>query len=177
MTTREKRMLAACGAVLFVSATSLVAKEYMDRSQSVDKRIATLEAEKLEAEAWIKDRAFQDKRAKWLDQMLPKTDSLGRAQGELLEELQNAVLDRGLKILRTTLNDPSKTPHYEEVTVNLQVRGDMAVTMDWLATLQSPELFQIIKALEIDPDSRAKEKTPQCFTTITIARWFKPEGV
>ncbi len=176
MNAREKRLLAACGAVIFIAGSSVLAKEYMDRSKDVEKRITTLKGEKGDAEAWIQDRALWAKRASWIDATLPKTDSLGRAQGELLEEIQNAILDRGMKIIKTTPNEPTKTEHYQEVSVNLQLRGDMAITMDWLSTLQSPETFQVVKSLDIDPDGKAKEKTPQCFTTLTIARWFKPEG-
>lgn len=176
MTSREKRLLGGCIAVIVISASTVVAKEFLDRRVAVERRIATLIAEKKDNEAWLADRAFQDKRRNWLDAAMPTTDSLGRAQGQLLEELQNAVLDRGMKIVRTTLNDPSKTANYQEVTVNMNLRGDQAIAIDWLSTLQSPETFQIIKSVEINPDDKAKEKTPQAFVNLTIARWFKPEG-
>lgn len=176
MNIREKRLLAACGAVIFIAGSTVVAKEYLDQSATLDKRTAQLEGEKKEAEAWIQDRAFQEKRAKWLDETLPKTDSLGKAQGELLDELDSTAQDRALKVLKRTPNESTKTEYYQEVSVSMQLRGDMAITMEWLSTLQSPEFFQVVKSIEIEPDSRAKEKTPQCFTTLTVARWFKPEG-
>jgi hypothetical protein len=177
MTAREQRLLAGCVAVVLISGTTVLAKEYLNRSSAVEKQIATLQAEKKEADSWLADRAFQDKRRDWLDKHLPSTTSVLRAQGELVEELQNAVLDLGLKMSRPPqLNDATKTPHYQEVTVSLSVSGDQAITLDWLATLQSPERFQIIKNLEIDPDNRSQAKTQQANTTLTIARWFKPEG-
>jgi hypothetical protein len=40
--------------------------------------------------------------------------------------------------------------------------------------MQSPEKFQAIKELQIQLDSRAKEKTPQALCNLTLARWFKP---
>jgi hypothetical protein len=176
MNAREKRLLAACGAVIFIAGATVVAKEYLDKSDAVNKRIAQLQGEKKDAETWIQDRAFQEKHAKWLDEMMPKTDSLGRSQGELLDELDNAAQDRNIKVLKRTPNEPTKTEYYQEVSVGMQFRGESSVMMEWLATLQSPELFQVIKAIEIEPDTRAKEKTPQCFVTMTVARWFKPEG-
>ncbi|MFZ4595312.1 MAG: hypothetical protein ACOYOF_13725 [Verrucomicrobiaceae bacterium] len=174
MTTREKRMLGGCLAVLLVSGTTIVAKEFLDRRFVVETKIAGLESQIKESQAWLADRAFQEKRRDWLEKIMPATDSLVRAQGMLLEDMQNDVLDRGVKIERTTLNDATSTPHYREVTVNMILRGDQAILLEWLAGLQSPEFFQIIKTLEIDPDTKSKEKLPQVEVNLTVARWFKP---
>lgn len=177
ISSREKRLLAGCFAVLFISGTSIVAKDFMDRREAVEKKIASLNAQKKDNDAWLADHDFQEKRREWLDQMMPTTDSLLRAGGELLEELQNQALDLGLKNVRSPqLNDPTKNANYQEVTVTMSLRGEQSVAMEWLASLQSPEYFQVIKSLHIDPDSKAKEKMPQAFITFTLGRWFKPEG-
>ena len=175
LTDREKRMLFACIAVLLVAATGLLADEFISRRKALDTKILSLQAEKKDSELWLKDHDFQQKRSDWLDAHLPATDSLGRAQGQLLEEIQNAALDRELKVTKTTPNDPTKTSNYQEVSVSLNVYGDQAVMLNWLATLQSPEKFQVVKLLEIEPDGKSKAKTPQCTCNITLARWFKPE--
>jgi hypothetical protein len=106
---------------------------------------------------------------------MPATDSLGRSQGQLLEEVQNTALDRELKVTKTQPNDATKTSNYQEVAVTLTLYGDQNVMLNWLATLQSPEKFQVVKMLEIEPDPKSKLKTPQCTCNITLARWFKPE--
>ncbi len=175
LTSREKRMLAFCVAAVLLAATSLLANEFLARRSAVEARITGLISEKKENEMWLKDRAFQAKRAAWLEANLPATDSLGRAQGQMLEELQNVALDRELKVVKTTPNDPVKTSNYQEVSVTMNIYGDQAVMLNWLATLQSPEKFQVIKMLEIEPDAKSKLKTPQCNCNITFARWFKPE--
>ena len=175
LTFREKRMLAGCIAVIVIACTSLLGSEFLSRSRTLDTKIAALLAEKKDNELWLKDRDFQQKRAAWLDATLPATDSLGRAQGQMLEEVQNIALDRELKVVKTTPNDPTKTGDYQEVSVTMNLYGDQAAMLDWLATLQSPEKFQVVKMLEIEPDSKSKLKTPQCNCNITLARWFKPE--
>lgn len=175
MTSREKRLLSGCIAVVLVSATTIVAKEFLDRRITAEKKIAALQGEKKEAQAWLADRAFQEKRRKWLDDNMPSAESMLRAQGELVEELQNAVLDLGLKMTKPPqLNDATNTKHYQEVTVSMNLSGDQALLLEWLATLQSPERFQIIKNLEIDPDNRSTAKTQQANVSVTVARWFKP---
>ena len=175
LTGREKRMLYACIAVLLFAATGLLADEFNNRRKALDTQIKSLVAEKKESEAWLNDRAFQEKRSAWLDATMPSTDSLGRSQGQLLEDMQNAALDRELKVTKSTPNDSTKTANYQEVSVTLSISGDQAVLLSWLATLQSPERFQVIKSLEIEPDAKSKAKTPQCNCNITLARWFKPE--
>ncbi len=176
MTTREKRLLAGCAAVVLISGGTIVVKSFLDQNDEVEARISALETQKGESEAWLANRALQEKRRAWLDQMMPTTDSLGRAQGQLLEEMQNALLDLGIKIENTKLPEAVSTPDYREVMVSLNLHGPESACMDWLATLQSPETFQLVKSLEIDPDTKSKEKTPQTFVNITVARWFKPEG-
>ena len=175
LTTREKRMLAGCIAAILIAGTSLMLNEFLSRRAALDAKIASLQSEKKVSELWLKDRVFQQKRATWLEANLPATESLGRAQGQMLEEVQNVALDRELKVVKTTPNDPTKTANYQEVSVTMNLTGDMAAMLDGLATLQSPEKFQVVKMLEIEPDSKSKLKTPQCICNITLARWFKPE--
>jgi Tfp pilus assembly protein PilO len=176
LSTREKRLLGACVAVLATMACVILLKSYMDSKAALDQKLAALTTEKRENEVWLADEAFQSKRSNWLDKTLPTTDSLGKAQGMLLEDIQNAALEQEIKILRTTPNNPEKTAYYDEVAVQVNLRGDMATLLAWLSSLQSPERFVVVKALEIEPDSRAREKTPQIFANITVARWFKSSG-
>jgi hypothetical protein len=176
LSSREKRLLGACVAVLLISATTLLAKEFLDRRAAVEKTILGLESEKRDNDTWLKDRDFQASRKEWLEANLPTTESLGRAQGQLLEEFQNAALDRGLRILNSQLPAAHSTANYQEVAVTLKVYGEQAKVLAWLATIQSPERFYVIKALELDPDSRTREPLPQIECDVTIARWFKPDG-
>lgn len=108
---------------------------------------------------------------------MPNTDSLGRAQGQLLEDIQNDALDWGIIAEQPTLPLAS-TPNssFREVTVSVRLRGDQTTVLSWLATLQSPEKFQAVRELQIEIDSRAREKTPQVICNLTLARWFKPES-
>jgi len=175
LTDREKRMLYACIAVLLIAATGLLADEFNGRRKALETQIQSLKAEKKDSEVWLADRAFQEKRAAWLDEKLPSTDSLGRSQGQLLDDIQNEALDRELKVTKSTPNDPIKTSNYQEVSVTVNLSGDQNVMLGWLASLQSPEKFQVVKMLEIEPDSKSKAKTPQCNCNLTLAKWFKPE--
>jgi hypothetical protein len=58
----------------------------------------------------------------------------------------------------------------------VRLRGDQTTVLDWLAGLQSPEKFQAVRELQVEIDTRSREKTPQVICNLTLARWFKPEA-
>lgn len=181
LTQREKKLLTACVSALLLMATFILLKQFLDRRTAVLAKIASLEAEKQENEAYLADREFWDKRARWLRETMPVTASLGTAQAQLLEEIQNVALDYELQfqkqpILLPESNDAKQNASvYREAAIEVRLRGDQTTVLGWLATLQSPEKFQAIKHLELEIDARAKEKSPQVLCNLTLARWFKPE--
>jgi hypothetical protein len=171
---REKNLLLLCAGVLVFMGLAIAGNIFLQRRSVALKKISALQAQKTQNDAWLADREFQEKRRGWLAAKMPVTESLGRAQGQLLEDLQNQALDLGITIQQQTLPAPVTTADFQEVTVNLRVRGDQTIVMQWLAAMQSPERFQAIKELQVQLDSRAKEKTPQALCNLTLARWFKP---
>ncbi|MBL9129920.1 MAG: hypothetical protein JNG86_01885 [Verrucomicrobiaceae bacterium] len=176
LTAREKKLLGACIGALVLVGTMYAASEYMDRSAAVKGQISELQRELEESKGWYNDREFWDKRSKWLRDTMPQTESLGQAQALLLEDVENDALDLLFKLDGKTLLDPVSTENYREVAIEVKLRGDQTDILGWLATLQSPERFQAIKELELELDTRSKEKTPQAVCNLTLARWFKPEA-
>lgn len=181
LTPREKKLLAACISALVLMATFIILKQFLDRRTAVLAKITALENEKRENEGYLADRDFWEKRSKWLTQNMPVTESLGTAQALLLEEIQNVALDYQLQVQKQQLLPDSADAKanaavYREVAVEVRIRGDQTTVLGWLASLQSPEKFQAIKQLELEIDSKAKEKTPQVLCNLVLARWFKPEN-
>jgi hypothetical protein len=176
LNSREKQLLLLCLGVLVLMGGLILVNLFLQKRSSLTTRINALQNQKKENEVWLGDRAFWEKRKAWLNEHMPSTDSLGRTQGVFLEELQNAALDRGIKVLQQTLPDPVTTADFREVAVSLRLYGDQGAILQWLATMQSPDKFQAVKALEFELDARSKEKTPQAQCNLTVARWFKPEG-
>jgi hypothetical protein len=159
LTQREKNLLGACIAALVLMATFIILKQFLDRRTAALAKISALEAEKQENEGYLADRDFWDKRARWLRETMPTTESLGTAQAQLLEEIQNVALDYELQFQK----QPVLLPESKDSKDNAA------------ASLQSPEKFQAIKQVEIELDAKAKEKTPQVLCNLVLARWFKPD--
>jgi hypothetical protein len=178
LTSREKNLLLLCVGVLVLMAGMIAAKQFLDRRKSALEKIITLQRQKLENEGWVKERPFWDKRRNWLSAKMPVTESLGRAQGQLLQDLEDSALEWGISAEQPTLPPLAATPNpaYREVTVSVRLRGDQTTVLNWLSTLQSPEMFQAVRELQVEIDTKSREKTPQVICNLTLARWFKPES-
>ncbi len=171
---RERRLLAACVLIIFLAFNVLAFREFSARRKVLNTSITQLQDQSTSNHTWLKDRDSWDKRMKWLDKNMPFTDSAGRSQGQLLEDLQTTSLDAELKITGQTLLEPFALDHCNEVALNIKIQGDQDKLMRWLLTLQSPEKFLAVKAFSLEIDSKAKEKTPQAHCNLTLARWFNP---
>lgn len=173
---REKRLLGFCLLTIFIVINVVALREFNLRRKALTVSLNQLTEEVRGNEGLLSDRTFIEKRKAWLKKHMPYTNSAGKAQGQLLEDLQNAALENELKISSQTLLEPTALDHFNEVAVNIRIRGDQEKMLHWLVTLQSPEKFTTIKSIELELDSRAKEKTPQAQCNLTIARWFNTEA-
>ena len=173
---REKRLLLFCLATIFLVVNFLALREFTLRRADLTKSVQQLELQAKSNNGLLRERPFYEKRLAWLDKMMPYTDSAGKSQGQLLEDLQTAALDNELKITSQTLLEPVELDHCNEVAVSIRIHGDQDKLMRWLLTLQSPEKFQAIKSFDLQPETKTKAKTPQAECNLTIARWFNSEA-
>ena len=171
---REKRLLTLCLGTVFIVINVLIVREFTLRRKALNDEFKRLTVQNQDNRAWLNDRPFWEKRLAWLDKHMPYTDSAGKSQGQLLEELQTTALDTDLKVTSQTLHESLILDHCNEVSLSLRLRGDQDKMLRWLLTLQSPEKFTALKAFDLQLDTRGKEKTPQAECNITIARWFNP---
>jgi len=178
LNSREKWLLGSCVAVIFLVANGFVARSVLSTLNGGKSKISTLENELADQEMWLEDAPKMEARERWLDGTMPVLgeSTLGKLQGDMLQSLQDDVFDRKLKIEKQSLQDIVKEAFYTEVAVRLTIRGAETEIIDWLAELQNPEKFQVIKAMELELDRRAKEDEPQAVCQITIARWFRPDS-
>ncbi|MCB1077242.1 MAG: hypothetical protein KDM63_13135 [Verrucomicrobiae bacterium] len=181
LTTREKRLLALCLLSIFVVANLFAGRAILRSLGGGRAKVKELENELSENRMWLEEKDLWDRRREWLISNLPPSlarqgKSIGNAQSELMQTLQNELFERKIRIDRQSLSEPISNTFYDEVAVYLRIRGEAAVINQWLATLQSPEKFQVIKTLELELDDKAKEVEPQAECEITVAKWFAPSA-
>lgn len=174
---REKWLLGLCLLTIFAVVNAFAVRAMVKALGGSGERIRELENRLADYEMWLEEAEQSAAKQKWLRIHLPRLDgSLGKAQGDLLQAMQDELFERKLEIERQNPQDIVRTEYYTEVAVRLRVEGDEKAVIEWLTTLQSPEKFQVIKALELELDRRSREEEPQAECEITIARWFLPEG-
>jgi hypothetical protein len=180
LNTREKRLLTLCLLTLLVVGNALALREFMARQKAATAALSTLKEQAAANRIWMNDRGTYEKLLAWLEANMPYTASAGKSRGELLDDLRGSALDLGLKtdnenpLDSVALELPNKEVYANEVAVSIRVRGDHDTLLRWLMTLQSPERFTTVKALELELDPRSKEKTAQAQCNLTVARWFNP---
>lgn len=175
LNAREKRLLVACLLTLFLVGNALAIREFTSRRKELVDSHSKLEGQARSNQMWLNERPYWEKRLGWLEKNMPYTNSAGKAQGQLLEDLRNSALDAGLKVENETPLASLELDHKNEVSVSLRIRGDQEIMIGWLLTLQSPEKFTAVKAIELELDSRSREKLPQAQCNLTVARWFNPQ--
>jgi len=170
-----------CLLSIFVVANLFAGRAVMRSLGGGQAKIVALKNELAENRMWLEEKELWDTRNEWMKANLPPSlaqqgKSVGNAQGELMQSLQNELFERKIRINRQSLSEPVNSRFYDEVAVYLRIRGEAAVVSQWLSTLQSPEKFQVIKTLELELDGKAKEVEPQAECQITVARWFAPSN-
>ncbi|WP_038169456.1 hypothetical protein [Verrucomicrobium sp. BvORR106] len=174
LNTREKRLLTLCVVTIVLGVNAFAFQEFNSRRKALTSNLDTLKKQTVGDSMLLNDRPFWAKRQAWLNKAMPYTNSAGKSQGQLLEDLRNQALDLGLKVENETLLEALALDHANEVAVNLRLKGDQEIMLRWLLTLQSPEKFTAVKNIELELDARSREKTPQAQCNITVARWFNP---
>jgi hypothetical protein len=173
--TREKRLLFLCIGTIFLVGNFMALREFTTRRKALVTSLDDMKQQERANRMLLLDGPRMEKLDAWLDKSMPYTNSAGKAQGQLLDDLRNSALDMGLKTENENPLESVELSHHNEVSVSLRVRGAQEVVISWLLTLQSPEKFTAIKSIELELDTRSREKTPQAQCNITVARWFNPK--
>lgn len=167
----EKVLLILCGSVILLVALAFAARTHRARLKAAKEKIEALEPQVAAADAAVSDAAFWLERGKWLDATMSTVGDEGQAHSRFLQELHDAARARGLVVDSPAMLKPEATPHFRSLAVTMQLSGPDQALYRWLAELQSPEKFQLVKFLELDSQS---EQPPRMKGTVTVARLFKP---
>ena len=171
LTKSEKTLFALCIGVLVLVAAFFVWRNHRSRMIAAKEKIENLESRYTAAVAASGDAPFWKERQAWLDATMPVMGDAGQAHSTLLEHLQSTARQRGLAVASTVLLKPEGGPHHRDLSVSLQVTGPDNAVFRWLAELQSPEKFQLIKYLLLTP---ASVQPPRMTGSVTVARIYKP---
>ena len=167
----EKVLLALCGGVIALVAGGFLWSDHTARLAAAREKIENLAPRFTAAVAAAGDAPFWKERQTWLDATMPVMADSGQAHSNLLEHLQTTARERGLALTAPVLLKPEAGTHHRELAINLLITGPDNALYRWLADLQSPEKFQLVKYLLLTP---ATASPPRMSATVTVARLYKP---
>ena len=176
LSKREKALLWICFLVIFSMANVFAIRFAMKNWAGKGDQIQALESELADLELWLEDAPKSEAKELWLKQNTPRENSMTKAQGDLLQFLQDDLFERKIKIEKQSLQEPDSNDSFQEVAVALKLRGAEKSIIEWLTTLQGAKKFQVIKRVELELDNKSKEEEPQAICEIILARWFAPIG-
>ena len=171
LTKSEKTLLALCLTVLVLVVGFFVWKNHRTRLAAAQEKIENLQSRFTAAVAASGDAPFWKERQAWLDATMPAMGDGGQAHSLFLEQLQSTARQRGLTITSPVLLKPEGGPHHRDLSISLQITGQDNALFRWLADLQSPEKFQLVKYLLLTPVAGQPTKMA---CNVTVARLFKP---
>jgi hypothetical protein len=171
LTKSEKNLFVACIAVLVLVVVFFGWRNHRNRMAAALEKIENLESRYTAAVATSEDAPFWRERQAWLDATMPVMADAGQAHTTFLEHLQKTARERGLTVAAPVLLKPEGGPHHRDLSISLQVSGTDNAVFRWLADIQSPEKFQLVKYLLLTP---ASASPPRMTGSVTVARLYKP---
>ena len=171
LTKSEKTLLALCLAVIVLVGAFFGWRDHRARTIAAQQKIENLQSRFTAAVAATADAPFWKERQAWLDSTMPVMGDGGQAHSAFLEHLQATADQRGLRITSPVLLKPEAGAHHRELTISLQVVGTDNAVHRWLADLQSPEKFQLVKYLLLTPTAASR---PRMTASVTVSRLYKP---
>jgi hypothetical protein len=169
LTSSERRLLGFLGLAIFLVVNFFAFRWLGQQKKQVEIDLARLKIQKINADAWMKDRDMWLERKAWLDAKQPK---LAQA-GEFAEALKTSADKYKIKIETQELSDTVNTKFYQEVTVKMKVNATLEGLTRWMIELQQPDLFQVITHLSLKSDKEKPESRVSC--ELNIARRCAPK--
>ncbi len=173
---REKALLLLCFVVIFGMGNLIAFRHVRKVWGGGTAEIRALENELADLEMWLEEAPRAEAKDRWLRRHTPYSASMTKAQGDLLQSLQDDLFERKIEIENQSLQEPEANDFFQETAVSLRVKGNEKDVIEWLTTLQGPDKFQVIKSLNLELDRKSRETEPQAICQIVIARWFAPPG-
>lgn len=171
LTPSEKWLAVICAGVVVLVGVFFLWRDHRVRVASAKEKIENLHARFTAAVAAAADAPFWKERQAWLDASMPVMGDAGQAHSSFLEHLQATARERGLTIASPVLLKPEGSAHHRELPISLSITGPDNALYRWLADLQSPEKFQLVKYLLLTPVSAPPARMTG---SVTVARIYKP---
>lgn len=166
LTTSERRLALVLGLLLFAVANLVILNYLLTLRSGLRTEQARQTSAQMEHRTWLGQRDLWTQRIAWLEKNQPAPNS----PSALLETVQQAAQKHGIEIKDPKLVSPNHQPLYLEIAVGLSAFGPMEKLAEWMAEVQQPGMFRLLKQLVIKPaDDKGNLRAD-----VIVAQWCRP---
>lgn len=170
LTAKEKKLLIALTAALFVLLNVVGLQAFLNRQRALQSSIVQLQAQLAEGRALLEEKAIWQERAAWLDEHQPSDDiTTTDDDAKFYEFVEKSAKAAGLEYTRRDAGNVPASGSLAEVFDSSQVKGKMESLVKWLNELQQPKAFRAIKQISIKSG-----EPPEMIAEVEVARWYRP---
>jgi hypothetical protein len=171
--TSNEQFLLGVLALVAISIATIAGFSWITKQQTdANLRLASLKADKAEAEVALASQSSWEAKRNWLDTQLKPMGDPGVAQANLLQTLKDSATRNALVIQRQTLAEVQHGQAGVSVAVTMDAKGSLESVIRWINTFQSPTNLYAIESCIISMD--ADDKTVIC--TLQVRKFFKEEA-
>lgn len=164
----ERRLTLVFAALVFLAANFFALNILTEKKHVLESDIRNLRLEETEAGFWLAQSDLWLRRKAWLGEKQPRLSGTGQESGELLQNLQRTARQQKITISQQTFPEAVPSPYYQEVSVQLEIKGSLEAVTRWIASLQNPEAFTAVTIKNLKSDAEA----PNVICSLLVARRY-----
>ncbi len=169
LTISETRLMLVLGLLLFAVANLVIWNILSGRRAEWLAEQDRQRSAQMEHRTWLGQRDLWTQRIAWLEEKQPPATS----PSALLESVQQAAQKHAIEVKDPKLVSPNPQPFYTEIAVGLSLIGPIDKLAAWVADIQQPAHFRLLKQLVIKPaDDKGNLRAD-----VVVAQWCKPNAV
>lgn len=167
----EKRLMLMFFAILFVGGNYLLWGVFEKKQAELKSQQARIKNEIRVAEALLGEKEYWLTRSQWIATHKPVITSSPKATSDLLDTVEDLAKKNKIEVENPQTNDAESGPFFEEISVELKLKGKMSDIVKWAGEIQDPEKFRLFKHFSLKTSSGDANMKDGMLCTATIAQW------
>jgi type II secretory pathway component PulM len=167
---REKRLATIFGAIILLMANYYLLNYLFTQIKKQKQTIADLRSQEKLTAIWIEEKDLWTQRGDWIAKHQPILSNRDQASSDMLQKIVEKARNYNITISDQRILEPTSTPHYQQIAIELKIIGTLEQITRWIAEFQQPQNFYAITSCSIKSDA----EPPKIICTLQIARWFAP---
>ncbi|HEX8371359.1 MAG TPA: hypothetical protein VF585_01145 [Chthoniobacterales bacterium] len=172
LTKLEKTLSVGLACTIFLLANLFGISALLRQRRALQLDALTLASARDESNIWLEQKDKWLTRKAWLEKPQPRSTQPQAAQTTFFEELQRSARSRNLAIEEQTFGEVAENKYFQSISVRMKLTGTLENTTRWLASLQSPELFQAITSYTL----KSEKDPPNVNLELEIAKYYLPNN-